>query len=136
VCPKCNSNRFMDGSQSIPWKVIRHFPLIPRLLQMYRCKTLAELLVWHKNGSSSDGLVRSVLDSKRWKHIDEKWLDFANEPHNIRLGLVLNGINAFGDLNSCHSTWPVILLNYNLPPWLVTKQYFMMLTQSFLKRNQ
>ncbi len=36
-------------------------------------------------------------------------------------------MNPFGDLSSCHFTWPVVLLNYNLPPWLVTKRYFMML---------
>jgi hypothetical protein len=44
VCPKCGTNRFMDGSKSIPWKVLRHFPLIPSLLRMYRCKSLAKLL--------------------------------------------------------------------------------------------
>ncbi len=36
-------------------------------------------------------------------------------------------MNLFGDLSSCHSTWLVVILNYNLPPWLVTKHYFMML---------
>jgi hypothetical protein len=30
-------------------------------------------------------------------------------------------------LSSCHSTWLVILLNYNLLPLLVTKWCFMML---------
>jgi len=35
--------------------------------------------------------------------------------------------NTFGDLNSCHSTWLMILLNYNLPPWLVMKQYLLYL---------
>jgi hypothetical protein len=66
--------------------------------------------------------------SKSWKQIDEKWSDFANEPHNVRLGLALEGVNPFGDLSSCHSTWLMILLNYNLPPWLVIKHFFMMLT--------
>ncbi len=78
---------------------------------MYRCKILAKLLVWHKNGSSLNGLIQSVPNSKSWKHIDEKWPHFANEPHNIRLGLVLDGVNPFGDLSSCHSTWLMILLN-------------------------
>jgi hypothetical protein len=62
-----------------------------------------------------------------WKHIDKKWLEFASEVHNIRLKLALDGVNPFGDLNSCHSTWIVALLIYNLPPWLVTKRYFLML---------
>jgi hypothetical protein len=33
---------------------------------------------------------------------------------NVQLGLTLDGVNLFGDLNSCHSTWLVVLLNYNL----------------------
>jgi hypothetical protein len=44
VCPKCSSNKFVDGSQVVPWKVFWHFPFIPRILLMYRCKALAKLL--------------------------------------------------------------------------------------------
>ncbi len=29
VCPKCNTNRFVENSQSVPRKVLQHFPLIP-----------------------------------------------------------------------------------------------------------
>ena len=36
TCPKCSSSRWMDGSNSIPLKVIRHFLLIPRLQWMWR----------------------------------------------------------------------------------------------------
>jgi hypothetical protein len=52
---------------------------------------------------------------------------FCRDSCNVRLGLALDGVNLFGDLNSYHSTWLVILLNYCLPPWLVTKRYFLML---------
>jgi hypothetical protein len=52
---------------------------------------------------------------------------FSYDPYNVRLGLALDGVNPYGDLSSCHFTWHVILLNYNLPPWLITKQYFLML---------
>jgi hypothetical protein len=76
---------------------------------MYRCKTLAKLLIWHKNGTSTDGLIRSMLDSKSWKHNFEKWFEFVAKARNIILGLALDGVNPFGDLNSCHSTWLVIL---------------------------
>jgi hypothetical protein len=34
VCPKCSKSRWMDGTNSIPAKVIRHFPLVPRLKRM------------------------------------------------------------------------------------------------------
>jgi hypothetical protein len=102
---------------------------------MYRCKSLAKLLIWHKNGISSDGLVQCVPDSMSWKHINDKWLDFAIDSCNVKLGLTFDGVNPFGDLSSCHFTWPMILLNYNLPPWLVTKRYFLMLALIILGKK-
>ncbi len=127
MCPKRGIDRFVDGSKSIPWKVLQRFPLIPRLLRMYRCKSLAELLTWHKDGISTNGLVCSVVNSLAWKHVNDKWPTFATDGCSIRLGLALDGVNPFGDLSSRHSIWPMILLNYNLLPWLVIKQYFFML---------
>jgi hypothetical protein len=74
-----------------------------------------------------NGLLRSVLDSIAYTHISEKWLEFVSNSHNIRLGLALDEVNPFGNLSSIHSTWLVVLLNYNLLLWLVTKCYFLML---------
>jgi len=118
---------FLKALQETPMKVLRHFLLIPQLLCIYRCKSLAELLTWHKDGASSDGLIWCVPDSMNWKHINDKWPNFANDSWNLKLGLALDEVNPFGDLSSCHSTWLVILLNYNLLPLLVTKWCFMML---------
>lgn len=36
-CPICGASRWKEGKRKIPQKVLRHFPLIPRLLRMYRC---------------------------------------------------------------------------------------------------
>jgi len=44
------------------------------------------------------------------------------------LGLATDGINPFAEKHSTWSTWPVTLLNYNLPPWLTTKKHFLMLS--------
>lgn len=62
-------------------------------------------------------------------------LFFSYDPHNVRLGLALDGVNPYRDLSSCHFTWHVILLNYNLPPWLITKHYFLMLVLTIPKRE-
>ena len=126
-CPQCKS-RYIPGSDSILVKVLRHFPLIPRLLRTYRCKRLAELMTWHMEEKNNDNKVRSVVDSKAWKHVDTRWSDFAKEPRILRLALALDGVNPFSNQSLSHSTWPVVLLNYNLPPWLVTKRFFVMLT--------
>ncbi len=91
---------------------------------MYKCKSSAKLCTWHKNGVQSNGLIWNVLDFVAWKHINENWLEFAIDAYNIRLWLALDKVNPLGDLSSCHSSWLVILLNYNLPPWLMTKCFF------------
>ncbi len=41
-CPECSSSRWMDGTKSILAKVIRHFPLIPRLKRMWRSSEIAQ----------------------------------------------------------------------------------------------
>ena len=127
-CPTCHKSRYVDNSKTIHVKVLRHFPLIPRLRRMYSCTRLAELMKWHVGGKSKDKVMRSVVDSKAWDHVNNKWLWFAKEERNVRLGLALDGVNPFRNQSLSHSTWPMVMLNYNLPPWLVTKNFFMMLT--------
>ena len=129
-CPKCKKPRYRPGlkSNSTPRKILRHFPVIPRLLRMYRCRDIAELMQWHAQNKSTDGKQRSMVDSKMWMEFDNKWPDFSQEPRNIRLGLALHGVNPFSDQSTKWSTWPVFLINYNLPPWLATKSFFLMLS--------
>jgi len=74
-----------------------------------------------------DGYVKHVVDSKAWAHINSTWLEFAKELDNLRPGLALNGVNQFGNQSSTWSTWPIFILNYNLPPWVTTKKFFLML---------
>ncbi len=45
----------------------------------------------------------------------------------VRLGLALDGVNPFGDLSSCDFIRLMILLNYNLPLWMVSKLHFLIL---------
>jgi hypothetical protein len=47
------------------------------------CKTLAKLLIWHKNGTNKNGLIRSMPNFRSSKHIFEKWLEFAVKTQNI-----------------------------------------------------
>jgi hypothetical protein len=57
----------------------------------------------------------------------EYYKDFADDPRNIRLGLAADGFNPFGMLNVAYTTWHVILIPYNWPPWLsLKKPYWMM----------
>ncbi len=60
--------------------------------------------------------------------IDITWPNFTADLHNIKLGLTLDGVNPYVDLFTNQSTWLVLFVNYNLPPWLTTKRFFVMLT--------
>jgi hypothetical protein len=82
---------------------------------------------WHKEKCVDDGVLRHPVNSIAWKTFDEKHRSFALDPHNVRLGLASDGFNLFGTMSIAHSTWPVVLVPYNLPPWMCMKQpYFIM----------
>ena len=52
---------------------------------------------------------------------------FGRDPRDIHLGIALDGMNPYSEKRSTQSLTPVIVFNYNLPPWMVTKKYFVML---------
>ena len=83
---------------------------------------------WHTNGRVNDGLLRHPADSKTWKSFDSKYIEFSSEPRNMRLGLAADGFNPYRNMNTSHSTWPVILILYNLPPWMCMKRSNFMLS--------
>ncbi|XP_071714506.1 uncharacterized protein [Rutidosis leptorrhynchoides] len=39
-----------------------------------------------------------------------------------------DGFNPFGNMSNSHSTWPVVLIPYNLPPWMCMKKPYFMLS--------
>jgi hypothetical protein len=73
-------------------------------------------------------MVRHPCDSKAWWYFhDNVDPTFRNDARNIHFALAADGVNPFKQTWSSWSTWPVMLLNYNLPPWLYTKKFFVML---------
>ena len=55
-------------------------------------------------------------DASHWKTLDNEYEDFGKEPRNIRLGVSTDGLNPYGKQSNNHSTWPVFVWIYNLPP--------------------
>ena len=133
-CPKCHLSRWKVGKDgkvrvNIPAKVMWYFPIIPRFRRMFKSATTAELMTWHANQRQQDGKMRHHADSPSWRNIDYRWPGFGNEPRNLRLALAADGINPHSNgLVNRYSCWPVVLVIYNLPPWLCMKRKFMMLT--------
>ncbi|CAK8538606.1 unnamed protein product [Lathyrus sativus] len=115
-------------SHKVPSKVLRHFPLIPRLQRLLMCSKTASSLRWYDEERSKDGKLRHPADAEAWKEFDKCHSEFADEPRNIRLGLASDGFNLFRTMNLSYSTWPVVLIPYNFPPWWCMKAEYSMLS--------
>jgi hypothetical protein len=78
---------------------------------------------WHNKELVNDGKMRHPADSKAWKHVDSEFKWFSEKGvRNVRLGLASDGFNPFGMQSLTYSIWPIILIPYNLTPWLCQKQ--------------
>ncbi|XP_023742686.2 uncharacterized protein LOC111890839 [Lactuca sativa] len=67
-------------------------------------------------------------DSEAWKQFDVIHPLFAAEKRNVWLGLCTDGFQPHGTSGSQHSTWPIIITPYNLPPSMCMKEPYMFLT--------
>ena len=72
--------------------------------------------------------MRHPAYSDSWKAVDSRCPEFASDSRNIRFGIATDGFNPFGMLSSTYSCWPVVLVPYNLPPWLCMKASSLILT--------
>ena len=50
-CPTCGEVRYRIDVKSfdVPCKVLQHFPIIPCIKHMFKCKSIAELMSWHSS---------------------------------------------------------------------------------------
>ena len=120
-CPKCYLSRWKMGKDG---KLRLNIPA-----RMFKSPSTAELMTWHGKERIKDGKMRHPADSPSWRNIDYRWPTFGSEPRNIRLALSADGINLHNNgLTNRYSCWPVVLVTYNIPPWLCMKRKFMMLT--------
>ncbi len=127
TCPKCGSTQYKDvGWKKVPTKVLHHFPFIMHFKCMLWAPIMSNLMVWHSDNKTNDGLFWHVAYIKAWMHIDALWPKFATKPHNVKLRFDVDRINPFGGKNNNWSIWPILFFNYNFPPWLVTN-FFVML---------
>ena len=84
-------------------------------------------MLWHDEERIKDGKLRHPADSPAWGRVDGMCPVIKEDARNLRLGLSADGINPHGLQSSNYSCWPVVLVIYNLPPWLIIKRRFTML---------
>ncbi|XP_031108728.1 uncharacterized protein LOC116013221 [Ipomoea triloba] len=136
VCPKCGASRYKregyddacEKKKGAPAKVLWYQPVIPRFKRLFTNANDANNLQWHAIGRKEDVKLRYPADSPQWKNINMKFPEFGSVNRNLRLGLCTDGMNPHGNMSSRHSTWPVLLTVYNLPPWLCMKRKYIMLS--------
>ncbi|CAM8950986.1 unnamed protein product [Rhodiola kirilowii] len=133
-CPVCKAfhyklNKEPKGkSKGTPSKVLWYLPPIPRFQRLVADTEDSNNMRWHAEKRVADTKMRHLADSLQWAKVDNTFLEFGAESRNLRLGLSTDGVNPHGNLSSQHSTWPVILVIYNLPPKLTMKRRYMMLS--------
>jgi hypothetical protein len=140
ACPVCGALRYKIGRDDpgdvegeprprkrIPAKVMWYAPIIPRLKRLFSNREHAKLLRWHKEDRKKDLMLRHPADGSQWRKIDREFPTFSDDARNLRFGLSTDGFNPFGEQSSSHSTWPVTLCIYNLPPWLCMKRKYIMM---------
>jgi hypothetical protein len=79
-------------------------------------KDAKQIRWWDLNKcKKGDGKLRYPADARQRKKFDEKYdMEFGKDPRNIPFVLSTDGMNPFVEKTSTHSTWPVILMIYNL----------------------
>ncbi|KAL5560887.1 hypothetical protein UlMin_030634 [Ulmus minor] len=134
TCPVCLESRWklQSGKRSgknVPHKVLRYFPVGPRLKRLFATSKTVKLMWWHSTGKSKDNdVMRHPVDGKSWQEFDKRHPQFAGDVRNVRLGLAADGFNPFGNMSLYYSMWPVVLTTYNLPPWICMKAECLILT--------
>ena len=83
-------SEYQEGSKTIPNKVIRHFPLIPRLKCLYGSLAIVKLLRWHSEqvvevGEIDRARMEFVVESPAWRHIDNIDPSFTQDCRNVRM---------------------------------------------------
>jgi hypothetical protein len=129
-CPQCLISRYRTDqvTKRVPRKVLHHIPIIPHLQRLFRCESIAQFMDYHAHNRSGDGVLRMPADGSAFREIEEKWVDFKDEPRNVRLSLPADGVNPFGELRYIYSVWPIFVINNNIPPWMSIKREHIMLT--------
>ena len=77
-CLKFQISRYRTDqvTKKVPHKVLSHIPIIPRLWQLFRCKSITQFIDYHAKNRSKDGVLRMPVDGSTFKKIEEIWPRF------------------------------------------------------------
>jgi hypothetical protein len=82
---------------------------------------------YHARHISEYGFLQMPAYGSAFMNIEERWPIFKEEPRNVRISLIVDDVNPFGELRSIYSVWPIFVINNNLPSWMSIKKEHTML---------
>ena len=83
---------------------------------------------YHARNISQDDVIRISAYSSAFRDMEEKWPHFKEEPCNLKISLVADGVNPFAPMRSIYMVWCIFVINNNIPPWLSIKREHIMLS--------
>ena len=117
---KCSSDE--NSKKGLQLKVLWYLLIIPRFKRLFVNRDNAKkTLHGMQMGETMMECSAIRLISLSGRRIDRLDLDFGKVARNLRLELATDEMNPFGNLSTNHSSWPILLVIYNLPPWLRMK---------------
>ena len=124
-CPKCKSSRYLevdsdDGQKrqlTIPVKILRYLPFLPRIQRLYMTEESVKQMTWHKNGKryNPDKMVHPS-DGEAWIRFNDKHRDKADEARNVCVALATDGFNPYGMMAAHTHVGPSSLSPLISPP--------------------
>jgi hypothetical protein len=120
-CPVCGEPR-LDEKQK--WRnTFSYLPLIPQLCALYTSPDIAKKMRYLHQYQNPENSISDIFDGDRYKELRRKNViveghtqpyKYFEDEHQIALGLSADGMCPFKRwTNSC---WPLLIINYNLPP--------------------
>lgn len=71
---------------------------------------------YHAYNRSQHEIITMHADDLEFIDIEKKWPHFKGEPQNLKISIVVDGVNPFGESISIYLVWHVFVINNHIPP--------------------
>jgi hypothetical protein len=122
-CPYCGDPRFDSAGK--PRKQFSALPLIPVLLALVAAERPATDMGYRAAFKRDKGGVSDVFDGKLYRRMRKRHVNvngaelphkFFDGPRDVAIGFATDGFSPYR--KKTITAWPIVLVNYNLPPKL------------------
>ncbi|KAB5587541.1 Transposase family Tnp2 protein [Ceratobasidium theobromae] len=102
-------------------------PLIPQLRALFCNPATRKEMEYRHNYKSNNGIIQDIFDGERYHKLRDTYVaingqqkpyKFFEDEREVALGFATDGMCPFKRRK--HSCWPLVLINYNLPPEIRT----------------